>query len=183
MLPPTPRLTTLLIASCCGLALAAGPARGSARADDEMLARVRRVLARVPLIDGHNDLPWELRQRFSGQLGKIDLRLDQSGGEKPLQTDVPRLRAGGVGGQFWSVYVPVELVGPEAVEAVFEQIDVVHRLAAAYPDVFELARTADDVERIHAAGKVASLIGMEGVTPSTTPSPCCARPTPPAPAT
>jgi membrane dipeptidase len=162
MLLPTPRLPTLLIAACCGLALAAGPACGRARADDEALARVRRVLARVPLIDGHNDLPWELRQRFSNQLGKIDLRADLSGGDKPLQTDVPRLRAGGVGGQFWSVYVPVELAGPQAVEAVFEQIDVVHRLAAAYPEVFELARTAEDVERIHAAGKIASLIGMEG---------------------
>jgi len=79
-----------------------------------------------------------------------------------LATDIPRLRAGGIGGQFWSVYVPGDLPGPEPVKAVFEQIDVVHQLAKRYPDTFELALTADDVEKIHKKGKLASLIGMEG---------------------
>jgi membrane dipeptidase len=127
-----------------------------------LIERARTLLRQTPVVDGHNDLPWELRQRFHDQLGKIDLRRDTSGLQPPLQTDVERLRRGGVGGQFWSVYVPVELTGPAAVQAVFEQIDVVHRLAELYPDTFELAWTADDVVRINRAGRIASLIGIEG---------------------
>ena len=79
-----------------------------------------------------------------------------------LHTDIPRLRAGGVGGQFWSVYVPAGLEPVEAAKATFEQIDVVKRMVAAHPDVFELATTADDIQRIHRRGRIASLIGMEG---------------------
>ncbi|HEX2252314.1 MAG TPA: dipeptidase [Thermoanaerobaculia bacterium] len=125
-------------------------------------AAVRRVLQRVPLIDGHNDLPWQYRARAQRRLGELDLESDLRGLDPALHTDVARLRAGGVGGQFWSVYVPVELEGAEAVKATLEQIDVVHRLAARYPQVLELAWSADDVERIHAAGRIASLIGVEG---------------------
>ena len=77
-------------------------------------------------------------------------------------TDIPRLKAGGVGGQFWSVYVPVELTGQTAVTATLEQIDIVHRMVRRIPETFELALTADDVERIFKKGKIASLIGMEG---------------------
>ncbi|PZQ39209.1 MAG: membrane dipeptidase, partial [Phenylobacterium zucineum] len=79
-----------------------------------------------------------------------------------LHTDIPRLRAGGVGGQFWSVYVPASLPPVEAAKTTFEQIDVVRRIVAAHPDVFELATTADDIVRIHRAGRIASLIGIEG---------------------
>lgn len=125
-------------------------------------ARVTRILTDVPLIDGHNDLPWQYRQRVDNRLGEIDLRADQSSGEKPLHTDIPRLRAGRVGGQFWSVYVPTSITGAEAVQATIEQIDVVHRLTTLYPDTFELALTADDVTRIHRNGRIASLIGIEG---------------------
>jgi membrane dipeptidase len=125
-------------------------------------SRVDRILRDVPLIDGHNDLPWEFRDRVKNHLAEIDLRKDQSGLEKPLMTDIPRLRKGGLGGQFWSVYVPVELKGADAVQAVLEQIDVVHRLDALYPDTFALALTAGDVERIHKEGRIASLIGVEG---------------------
>jgi membrane dipeptidase len=124
--------------------------------------RVDRILTAVPLIDGHNDLPWEYRERVKDQLAKIDIAQDQSKLEKPLHTDIARLRAGRVGGQFWSVYVPVTLKGADAVQATFEQIDVVHRLVALYPDTLALARTADDVVRIHQSGKIASLIGVEG---------------------
>ena len=124
--------------------------------------RVEKILRNVPLIDGHNDLPWQYRERVKNQIGRIDLRQDQSKLEKPLHTDVARLRAGLVGAQFWSVYVPATLKGADAVQATAEQIDVVHRLNAAYPDVFALALTADDVTRIHKSGRVASLIGMEG---------------------
>jgi membrane dipeptidase len=128
-------------------------------AQDE--AAVRRILERTPLIDGHNDLPWALRQQHGNDPFAVDLttNLDAS---TALHTDIPRLRAGGVGGQFWSVYVPASLTPVEAAKATFEQIDTVKRLVAAHPDVFELATTADDIERIHRRGRIASLIGMEG---------------------
>src|SRR5699024_1109246 len=105
---------------------------------------------------------WQYRERVRNELAKIDLRQDQSKLEKPLHTDIARLRAGRVGGQFWSVYVPASMKGPDAVQAVLEQIDVVHRIDATYPDTFALALTADDIVRIHKSGKIASLIGMEG---------------------
>jgi membrane dipeptidase len=124
--------------------------------------RVQRILREVPLIDGHNDLPWQYRDRVKNQLSKIDIRQDQSKLEKPLHTDIPRLRAGMLGAQFWSVYVPSSLKGADALQATLEQIDVVHRLNALYPDTFALALTADDVTRIHKSGRIASLIGMEG---------------------
>src|SRR5947199_5720837 len=135
------------------------PAKAS---DPALVERARRLLARTPLVDGHNDLPWEYRKRFQNHFDKLGLRGDTAKLDPPLHTDIPRLRAGGLGGQFWSVYVPVEITGADAVQAVLEQIDDVHRLVERYPDTFELARTADDVERIHKAGRVASLIGMEG---------------------
>ena len=125
-------------------------------------ARIARIFREVPLIDGHNDLPWQYRDRAQNQLARIDLRQDQSRLAKPLHTDIPRLRAGGVGAQFWSVYVPVSFKGADAVQATFEQIDVVHRLNALYPETFALALTADDIVRIHASGRIASLIGVEG---------------------
>jgi membrane dipeptidase len=125
-------------------------------------ARVDKILREVPLIDGHNDLPWEYRERVKNHLAQIDLRADQSKLEKPLHTDIARLKTGRVGGQFWSVYVPATLKGADAVQATLEQIDVVHRLDNAYPETFALALTADDVVRIHKSGRVASLIGVEG---------------------
>ena len=138
-----------------------------AAADEAALkARVDKVLARTPLIDGHNDLPWEIRTRFASRLETIDLARDTSGlphpDGPPLMTDIPRLRAGHVGGQFWSVWVPANFTGPQAVEMTIEQIDLVKRMAATYPDVFEMAYTAQDVERIHRAGKIACMIGIEG---------------------
>jgi membrane dipeptidase len=89
-------------------------------------------------------------------------KLDIRGPQPATMTDIPRLRRGGVGAQFWSVYVPAGLAGEHAVTATLEQIDIVHRMIARYPDTFELALTADDVERIFRSGKIASLIGMEG---------------------
>jgi membrane dipeptidase len=125
-------------------------------------ARVDRILREVPLIDGHNDLPWQYEKRVKNHLAQIDIRQDQSQVTPALHTDIARLRQGRIGGQFWSVYVPATLKGAESVRAVLEQIDVVHRLDELYPDTFELARTADDVVRIHRSGKIASLIGIEG---------------------
>jgi membrane dipeptidase len=124
----------------------------------ELHVQARDLLRRFPLIDGHNDLPWELRQLVGGDLSKLNLAEPVAG----THTDLPRLAAGGVGAQFWSVYVPASLAGDGAVAAVLEQIDVVRRMIAAYPEALELALTADDVERIFASGRVASLLGAEG---------------------
>ena len=128
---------------------------------DRQLEEARRILRQVPLIDGHNDVPWQYRKR-SNDFSALDLAHDTSELKPAMHTDIPRLRAGGVGGQFWSVYVPTKLSGAEAVQATVEQIDVVHRMCVRYPETFELALTADDVERIHRKGRIASLIGMEG---------------------
>ena len=134
----------------------------------ELKARVERVLASTPLIDGHNDLPWEIRTRFAGKVGAIDLGADTSKlatadpDAAPLMTDIPRLRAGHVGGQFWSVWIPVTVTGPAAVKMTLEQIDLVKTMVQAYPADLVMAYTADDIERVHKAGRVASLIGVEG---------------------
>jgi len=130
-------------------------------------ARVVRILKVTPLIDGHNDLPWEIRERFKSELTAVDLQSDTSGLPVPadgaaLMTDIPRLRAGLVGGQFWSVWVPVEVKGDAAVRTTLEQIDLVKRIVARYPNDFEMAYSAADVRRIHRHGKVASMIGIEG---------------------
>src|ERR1700744_3838871 len=105
----------------------------TAATDDAALkARVDAVLARPPLVDGHNDLPWEIRTRFGSKLSTIDLAKDTSAlphpDGPPLMTDIPRLRAGHVGGQFWSVWVPADVTGPKAVEMTIEQIDLVKRM-------------------------------------------------------
>ena len=136
--------------------LLASPYGGSAQ--DDLLARARRLHAEVPLVDGHNDYPWEVRERAGGDLAKLDIAQSQPS----LHTDLARLHAGGVGAQFWSVYVPADYAGERAVTATLEQIDLVHRMVERYPDHLELALTAADIERIHHQGKVASLIGVEG---------------------
>ncbi|HSP34524.1 MAG TPA: dipeptidase [Thermoanaerobaculia bacterium] len=148
------RLNILILAL---LVAAAGFAQS-----DPVAARIDRIVHDVPLVDGHNDLPWEYRQRANDHLAQIDIAQDQSKITPPLHTDIARLRQGRLGAQFWSVYVPTTLKGADAVRATLEQIDVVNRLDARYPETFELARTADDVMRIHRAGKIASLIGVEG---------------------
>lgn len=125
-------------------------------------ARAERVLARAPVIDGHNDLAWEIRQRYAANPEALDLKADTARLAAPLQTDIPRLRKGRVGGQFWSVYIPADVTGPRAVEMTLEEIDIVHRFVAANPRSFAIARTAADVTRIAAAGRVASLLGVEG---------------------
>jgi membrane dipeptidase len=161
----TPRnLRTLCSLWALGLLYLPGAATA---AGDDLAIRVERVLGETPLIDGHNDLPWLIRERFKGDPGAVDLAADTSRiapppNGAPLMTDIPRLRAGRVGAQFWSVWVPVELKGPEAVQATLEQIDLVKRLVARYPADLELAYTAADIRRIHKAHRVASLIGIEG---------------------
>ena len=110
------------------------------------------------VFDGHNDLPWALRKHFDSDLARADL----AGDVHELQTDLPRLRAGNVGAQFWSVFVPHSLAGPAAVATVLEQVDLVHRLARRYPQDLEIALDAADVQRIMASGRIASLMGAEG---------------------
>ena len=122
------------------------------------LSLTRAMLSRFPLIDGHNDLPWEIREKFESDPVKAGL----TGHVDGAHTDIPRLVEGGVGGQFWSVYVPASLAGDAAVTAVFEQVDIVHRMIAAYPNRFQLALKADDVDAAFQAGKIASLLGAEG---------------------
>jgi membrane dipeptidase len=129
--------------------------------------RVEQVLSHTPLIDGHNDLPWEIRDRYKSDFRLIDLesdtrRLSVGPDEAALMTDIPRLRAGLVGGQFWSVWIPVGVQGSEAVQMTLEQIDLVKRMAVRYPADFEMAYTAADIRRIHKEHKIASLIGIEG---------------------
>jgi membrane dipeptidase len=148
------------IAFFFSIPLSAQSTKNSFTPDPERLKTVERILREVPLIDGHNDLAWQFREEYNGDVGGIDLSRDNRG--NLVVTDIPRLQAGHLGGQFWSVYVPAMPNKSEAVVAVLEQIDVVHRMIAQYPDTFEMARTADDVVRIHRQGKVASLIGMEG---------------------
>jgi len=131
----------------------------AASAQTDFLARAKALHAKALLIDGHNDFPWALREHDPARnLDSLDIRKPQPS----IMTDIPRLKAGSVGGQFWSVYVPVEMQGQTAVTATMEQIDIVHRMVRKYPETFELALGADDIVRIHKSGKIASLIGMEG---------------------
>jgi membrane dipeptidase len=140
-------------------AVSLAAAHSLASPDDPLLERARALHRQVPLIDGHNDFPWALREKSPGRdLSVLDLRVSQPS----IMTDIPRLRAGGVGGQFWSVYVPASYQGQKAVTATLEQIDVVHRMVERYSDTFALALTAADVERAFKGGRIASLIGMEG---------------------
>jgi len=118
---------------------------------------ILELLRAAPLIDGHNDLLWALREaRLEGA------ELDPAASCPSLHTDLPRLAAGGVGAQFWSVFVPSDLAAVDAVTQTLEQIDALFELVRRNPDALELARTADDVERIAATGRVASMIGVEG---------------------
>ena len=130
-----------------------------ATAQTDFLAHAKALHRQSLLIDGHNDYPWALREHDAAR----DLaNLDISKPQPSIMTDIARLKEGGIGGQFWSVYTPVELQGQAAVTATLEQIDIVLRMVRKYPETFELALSADDVERIHKSGKIASMIGMEG---------------------
>jgi len=120
--------------------------------------RISTLLADHPVFDGHNDLPWALRTKAGYDLDAMDIAAPQP----ELHTDIPRLRAGGVGAQFWSVYVPSDMPGSSAVTATLEQIDCVRRLVAKYPDTFALARTATEVRDIMGGNRIASLLGAEG---------------------
>jgi membrane dipeptidase len=144
----------LLAALLCAIATPA--------AADNYDDRVAKVLRTTPLIDGHNDWPETLRDREGEKRWTIELAAGLDRVTPRYDTDIARLRKGGVGGQFWSVYVDAALPGLEQVKQTLEQIDLVHQIVARYPKDFAIARTAADVRRIHTAGKIASLIGVEG---------------------
>jgi membrane dipeptidase len=137
----------------------AAPAVAQQAKPDEALARAKRILAETPLIDGHNDLPWAIRE---SKAAPHDVRAYDLRRRTPGHTDIERLRQGMVGAQFWSVYIPSESVDEGAARFQLEQIDIARQVIDLYPDHFELALGASDIERIFGAGKIASLIGMEG---------------------
>jgi membrane dipeptidase len=125
----------------------------------DLLARAHAVLAEHPVVDGHNDLPWALREQVGYRIDERDIAQDQSA---HLHTDLDRLRAGGVGGQFWSVFVPSSLQGDTAVTATLEQVDCVLSLVDRYSNRLRLAKTSDDMRAARADGRIASLMGAEG---------------------
>lgn len=138
------------------LGWASGLSMPAPAAEPDWDAQARAIHQTAILVDGHNDLPWWLRTHGDYGLTHFALRK----GVSETMTDIPRLRQGGVKAQFWSVYIPHD--HPNPARTVFEQIDLVHRLVDKYPDVFALALTADDIERLARSGKIASLIGIEG---------------------
>lgn len=153
------RLTLLVIAAQSAVLMAAEPASSASRPPVVLTDAAKRLHAETLVIDGHNDLPWVLRKYADSQLDKIDLRQPYP----KFHTDLPRLRQGGVGAQFFSAFVPSRTMRTrDALQVTLEQIDLIHRLVAHYDDAFELALTADDAVRIHAAGKIAAMIGLEG---------------------
>ena len=160
-----------IIPLCLLLASVSLPVANAATpvADSDLDKRIDRLLRLTPLIDGHNDLPWALREGYGAAALDVNLNLNTASLKAPLNaelaplhTDIPRLRAGHVGAQFWSVWIPVEIKGPEAIQTTIEQIDLVKSLAARYPESLEMALSSADIRRIHKAGRIASLIGIEG---------------------
>lgn len=158
------RAVLSFIAVVCGMTIVSGQQGPSSsgstqRGTSALLERANALLKEAPVIDGHNDFPWALRQHDPARSLEA---LDISRSQPSLMSDIPRLRAGGVGGQFWSVYVPVDVKGGEAVTETLEEIDTVYRMVRKYPGTFAFAATADDVDRLTKEGKVASMIGVEG---------------------
>lgn len=151
-------LTAVFAAALLPVAAAAQTASGQTAAAPTPAARAERVLAASPVIDGHNDLAWAIREA-GGALP--DLSRDTRALPYPLQTDLPRARAGHLGGQFWSVYVPAELHGDAAIRTTLEQIDLARRLIAAHP-AMGLAASADELRAGMRAGKLMGMLGAEG---------------------
>ncbi|KAK5935396.1 hypothetical protein CgunFtcFv8_020763 [Champsocephalus gunnari] len=128
-----------------------------AAAEDPYMTRALQLMSETPLIDGHNDLPWQLRMRFNNELNKVDLNtLDTT------HTNIPKIKEGRLGAQFWSAYVPCESQYKDAVRQTLEQIDVVHRMCQKYPETFMFATSSHDIMTAFSMNKTASLIGVEG---------------------
>ena len=140
--------------------ISASPLTAQQPIEPRVQARIDRILKKTPLIDGHNDLPWELRQNHEYRTEGLERGTAQR--EKPLMTDMERLHRGRVGAQLWSVYINAATKGDEAIRQTIEQLDAVDRMVKAYPGDLEWARTADDIVRIHKKGRIASMAGIEG---------------------
>jgi membrane dipeptidase len=155
----------VILTSALGFLLFIGAARplhaqtGSPAADNPYLARAKRILRQTPLIDGHNDLPWRIREDSvaRGNVDAYDLRR-----RTPGHTDLDRLKKGMIGAQFWSVYTPGEYRDSGYARVQLEQIDIARRVIAKYPDRLALALSADDIRRDFKQGKIGSLLGLEG---------------------
>jgi membrane dipeptidase len=141
--------------------LAAAPLSAQQPIDPKVQARIDRILAKTPLIDGHNDIAEQLADKYKRSVEGLASGTDQRQA-LALMTDMARLRQGRVGGQFWSVYIAGTITGDAAIRETIQQIDIVRRMIDDYPGDLELAATAKDVERIHRRGKIASMIGVEG---------------------
>ena len=151
------RTASLLLAAAM---IIASPATAQT-IDQKVQARIDRILKATPLIDGHNDIAEQLAENYKRDISGLTSGTDQRQ-PNPLMTDMARLHAGRVGGQFWSVYIDGTITGDAAIRETLEQIDIVKRMIAAYPNDLEQAYTAADVVRIHKAGKIASMMGVEG---------------------
>jgi membrane dipeptidase len=155
------RRTSLVPVLLLACVVAPAPLAAQEAQEDPHLARAVRVLSTTPLVDGHNDLPWAIRRSDAAPRDvtapEHDLR-----SRTPFHTDIPRLREGMVGAQFWSVYIPYEAVEEGAARVQLEQIDIARQMLRRYPDVFGEAYDASDVERVFGEGRIASLLGMEG---------------------
>jgi membrane dipeptidase len=160
MRTPAPRRSLIARLLLSGLTVAGALvlARTGWPQSADLVTRARALHKQVPLFDGHNDLPWAMRNAAQYDFDKVDIRKPQPS----LHTDIPRLRDGGLGAQFWSVYVPATLEGQAAIKATLEQVDAVHEMARRYPDVFGLAKDADEVEAVFKSGRIASMMGIEG---------------------
>ena len=155
-----PKIAPVFLA--VALLCAAMPAHCASSLDEATASRITRILTATPLIDGHNDFAEALHEKFGNKLWSTDLTGTPDSPITKLQTDIKRLRQGHLGGQFWSVWVPVSITGAEAVRATLVQIDTVRGLVDRYPETFALASTADDIVRIHKSGRIASMMGVEG---------------------
>ncbi|XP_059215519.1 dipeptidase 1 isoform X1 [Centropristis striata] len=126
-------------------------------AEDEHMTRALQLMSETPLIDGHNDLPWQLRKQFNNELNKVDLNKLET-----THTNIPKIKKGRLGAQFWSAYVPCETQYKDAVRQTLEQIDVVHRLCQKYPETFKFATSSEEIMEAFNMNRTASLIGVEG---------------------
>src|SRR5215218_9758714 len=150
---------TFVLAPLTLLQLAMIPSTSGAQTPDRALERAKKLLRSTPLIDGHNDLPWAIRESKEAprDVAAYDLKTHTSG-----HTDLSRLKEGEVAAQFWSIYIPGEIKDSGYAKVQLEEFDIARRVIARYPDRLQLALTAKDIERSFKAGKVASLLGMEG---------------------
>lgn len=157
-LPPPVRSGVQFIAGAALILLASALVPTEAGAQNAAELEAGRIHREALLVDGHNDLPWRIRERWGLDLSGVDLSRPLGDGH----TDIPRLREGGVDVQFWAAYVPARFIGSEATLVALEQIDLIKRFSAEYPGDLEMAYSADDIERIVGSGKIASMIGIEG---------------------